>query len=122
MVRRGFHPSFAARPSARQTSRVAAVPLEDTERARYAEIEEDLYKARHRLIKHYGVPAEPIGEFLKAVSLLAEDHTLDGGGGLAGAVRQALAGALVDDHDHDVGQRSFVFVTQRGFGKRSQQY
>ncbi len=61
----------------------AAVPLEDTERARYAEIEEDLYKARHRLIKHYGVPAEPIGEFLKAVSLLAEDHTLDGGGGLA---------------------------------------
>ena len=59
------------------------VPLTPEERVAYDELTDDLSEARLGLVNKYRVPAEPIGEFLREVSRLAEDRTPRGGGGLA---------------------------------------
>lgn len=61
----------------------AAVPLGEHERAEYDQIDDDLYKARQKLISHHDLPAEPIAEFLKRAQLLADDHSYGSGGSLA---------------------------------------
>lgn len=59
------------------------VPLSPRERRLYDELTDDLGSARLSLITRHQVPAEPVGEFLRAVSRLAEDRSAGGGGGLA---------------------------------------
>ncbi len=61
----------------------AAVPLREDERAAYEQIDDDLYKARRGLISKYGLPGEPVAEYLKQVQLLAKDYSYGAGGGLA---------------------------------------
>ena len=60
-----------------------AVPLDQFERARYDAAEKDLAAARSKLINIYDVQAEPIGEFLRVITRMAEDRTVGGGGGTA---------------------------------------
>ncbi|WP_081684099.1 sigma-70 family RNA polymerase sigma factor [Granulicoccus phenolivorans] len=60
-----------------------SVPLTPEERAQYDELSEGLRKDRDTLVVRYGIPLDPIGEFLQAVSTMADDRTASSGGGLA---------------------------------------
>lgn len=60
-----------------------SVPLLPREQRTYDELTDELAVARGRLIMAHGVPEEPVAVFLRAVSDLAQDRTLNGGGGLA---------------------------------------
>ncbi|MBK9696753.1 MAG: DEAD/DEAH box helicase family protein [Propionibacteriaceae bacterium] len=57
-----------------------SVPLTTAERSRYTQLDEDLKKTRSALVLKYGVPEQPIAEFLAAVARLAEDRGVDGSG------------------------------------------
>lgn len=60
-----------------------SVPLTPPEeRAQYDELSEGLRKDRDTLVVRYGIPLDPpIGEFLQAVSTMADDRTASSGGG-----------------------------------------
>lgn len=60
-----------------------SVPLSPDERAEYDTLTVDLRRARSQLVMQHAAPEQSIGEFLAAVSRLAEDRTPGGGGGLA---------------------------------------
>ena len=57
---------------------LVSVPLTAEERVRYDEIDEMLFKARSALVLQYGLPEQPISEFMAAVTALAEDRAAEG--------------------------------------------
>lgn len=61
----------------------AAVPLGRDEREIYDELEETLFDVRKKLVQHHGLEPEPVGEFLKQVSRLAEQGESSAGRRLA---------------------------------------
>lgn len=62
---------------------LASVPLSGDERAEYDELDAALKSTRLTLIERWGVPESPVADFLRGVSVLAEDRTVGGGGSLA---------------------------------------
>lgn len=49
------------------------------ERARYEQLERESSEARGILIRHYDVPSEPFGEFMRAVALMSDNKAGDNG-------------------------------------------
>lgn len=60
-----------------------SVPLSAEERREYDALTEELSEARRALVMRYDIPTEPVSAFLQSVSVLVEDRTVGGGGGLA---------------------------------------
>jgi superfamily II DNA or RNA helicase len=54
-----------------------AVEFDDTERMQYDEADQICRKLRHKLVESYGVPANPIGEFMKTVVELSQGGSED---------------------------------------------
>lgn len=75
VYRFGYHDAVAQGVVARFRVALIAVPFTDDERAQYDYLNEKVRRARARLIEGFDVPAEPFGEFMKAVNRLR----LDGG-------------------------------------------
>ncbi|CAI9402688.1 sigma-70 family RNA polymerase sigma factor [Aestuariimicrobium sp. T2.26MG-19.2B] len=61
----------------------ASVPLNTKERTRYVEVDAELKHLRQALVQRYEVVSDPVAEFLKGVSALAEDRDPLSGGGVA---------------------------------------
>ncbi|WP_051139607.1 sigma-70 family RNA polymerase sigma factor [Aestuariimicrobium kwangyangense] len=61
----------------------ASVPLSSKERTRYVEVDAELKHLRQVLVQRFEVVSDPVGEFLKGVSALAEDRDPSSGGGVA---------------------------------------
>jgi RNA polymerase primary sigma factor len=81
VYRFGYADAIAQGVVARFRVALVAVAFDEQERAQYEYLSEKVRQARTRLVAGFGVPAEPFGEFMKAVNRLR----------LHGDLREAIA-------------------------------